>query len=176
MPVKRHTIARRSLLVIAVLSACTSVLVRPAAAATRKAVDSPRAIVNVIYSREGVLNLPAADRHRYFSKAVVALWAKADANTAEGDVGPIDFDLASNSQGMAVASFRVKTEHADATHVTLVVSLVSRGVFIRNSPADNVVHYDFIREAGHWVIDDMGSTVDGKPWTLRGLLESAVMH
>lgn len=147
---------------------CAFVFLIPAGAGMRKAPRGPRAIVNEIYSREGVLDLPAADRDRYFSKSVVALWAKADAGAEGGLV--IDFDLASNSQGMEVASFKAKTTHADATHETIVVSLVSRGDYIRPSPRDNVVRYDFIREGGRWLIDDMSSTVDGTPWTLRGLL------
>lgn len=161
------TITWRSLRAVAILSACAATLVQPAAAAP----PGPRAIINDIYSQEGVLDLPAADRHQYFSKGVVELWAKADAGTREGEMGRIDFDLASNSQGMAIASFKVKTEHADATHVTLAVSLVSRGVYIRKSPADNVVRYYFIREGDRWVIDDIRSTADGSPWTLRGLLQ-----
>ena len=158
---------------VAMLGVFASLVVQPAAAATHKTAADPQAIVQVIYSREGVLNLEPSDRHKFFSTGVVALWAKADAKTLEGDIGPIDFDLASNSQGMAIASHKVKTEHADATHVTLAVTLVSRGEFIRHSPADNVVRYEFIREGGRWVIDDMRSTVDGEPWTLRGLLEAA---
>jgi len=150
------TIAGRSLLIIAMLGAA--------------APPTPRAIIDVIYSREGVLHLEPADRHEYFSRRIVALWAKDDATTSPGEIGAIDFDLASNSQGMAIASFKVKTERADATHVRLAVTLVSRGKYIRNSPSDLVVHYDFIREDGRWVIDDMSSTTDGKPWTLRGLL------
>lgn len=158
---------RRSLLTVAAFGA--SVAIHPAAAAARKAVPGPRAIIRVIYSREGVLDLEPADRSRYFSKRIVALWAKADAGNGPGEI-TIDFDLASNSQGMAIASYTVKSERADAHHVRLAVSLVSRGHYIIDSPSDLVVHYDFIREDGRWVIDDMGSTVDGEPWTLRGLL------
>jgi hypothetical protein len=172
--IARHTITRRSLLVIAVFSACASIMIQPAAAATREAAAGPRAIIKTIYSQEGSLNLPAAERHEYFSKSVVALWAKSDAESGAGDIGSIDFDLESNSQGMAIASYTVKTVRAEATHVTLVVSLVSRGDWIRNSPSDLIIRYDFIREGGRWVIDDMSSTADGKPWTLRGLLESAI--
>lgn len=149
----------KTLLAVATLTVCVSVYA---------ATPGPRAIVDKIYSREGSLNLEPEDRHQYFSSGVVALWAKADTDSGDGLV--IDFDLATNSQGMEVASFKVKTARADATHVTLLVSLTSRGAWIRHSPLDNVVRYDFIREGGRWVIDDMSSTVDGKPWTLRRLL------
>ena len=147
---------------------CAFVFLGPAGAATRKAPRGPRAVIDKIYSHEGTLTLDPEDRDRYFSRAVVALWAKADAAADGGLV--IDFDLASNSQGMEVASFKAKTTHADATHESVVVSLVPRDDYIRHSPKDNVVRYDFIREGGHWMIDDMSSTVDGPPWTLRGLL------
>jgi len=151
---------RRFLLVLAVLGVCTA-----SAAVTRR---TPRAIIDEIYSREGVLGLDPEDRHEYFSRGVVAWWAKADAANDGGLT--IDFDLASNSQGMEVGSYKVRTVHSDAGHVTLDVTLTSRGDYIIDAPSDLVVRYDFIRENGRWLIDDMSSTTAGSPWTLRALL------
>lgn len=153
----------RTLLAAALLALCAPVLAAP---------RGPRAIVNDIYKHQ--ISFLAVDKHEYFSKAVVALWEKADAGVPEGELGAIDFDLASNSNGLQVDSIKVKTLHADATHATLEVTLISHGGDSpRGAPSDYLLRYKFIREGGRWLIDDMSSTVDGSPWTLRGLLGDA---
>ncbi len=40
----------------------------------------------------------------------------------------------------------------------------------RKDSADDMIRYDFVREAGGWKIDDIRSAVDGKPWSIRRLL------
>jgi hypothetical protein len=40
----------------------------------------------------------------------------------------------------------------------------------RANPDDDVVRYDFVRDGGHWKIDDIRGATDGKPWSVRGLL------
>ena len=135
----------------------------------------PAAIVKEIYrntSRDAAFGLEEAERRKYLSKSLIELWAKADAKAkARGDeVGPIDYDVTTNSQGMEVKSYSAKTERRDGERAVLVVKLVPRGEWVRNSPDDNIVRYHFIREGGRWVIDDIGSTIDGKPGSLRDLL------
>lgn len=149
------------------LAVCTSIL----SAATHKAPPTPRAIVKDVYAHE--TSFLAADKHQYFSKDLVALWEKADAGIPEGELGSVDFDLASNSNGRQVDSIKVKTLHADANHVTLEVRLIEHHDYPRGAASDYFVRYKFIREGGRWLIDDMSSTVDGSPWTLRGLLGDA---
>ena len=41
---------------------------------------------------------------------------------------------------------------------------------MKHPASDDIVRYDFIRENGRWVIDDVRSTIDAKEWSLRGLL------
>src|SRR5258708_3465927 len=76
--------------------------------------DDPVAILNAIYARAAkgkgdgggafIIETKAA-KAKYLSKALVALWAKADAHTPNGDVGPVDFDPVTNSQEPDVKSF-----------------------------------------------------------------------
>lgn len=96
-------------------------------------VPQPTSIIASIYKGTlrthgtvGALWLDPRDRPATLSKALVALWAKADAAAKKrGDeIGPIDWDVTTNSQGMKVKSFALRTEKGDATHVVVVATLV----------------------------------------------------
>jgi len=144
----------------------------PLAAETR----DPVAIVHSIYDgtskREMAFGLEPAERHKFFSKATAALWDKADAisNPNGDEVGAVDFDLATNSQGADVKSYSIVSSKIDGKAAAVTVRLVLDN-WIRNSPDDDIIRYGFIQEDGNWLIDDMASAADGKPWTLRELLE-----
>jgi hypothetical protein len=133
------------------------------------AADDPTAIVTAIYTRAGkgdggggfVIENKAA-KAKYLSKSLVALWAKADARTPKGDVGPVDFDPVTNSQDPDVKSFKVSAEKQEADKATIAVTIdAHQGP--RPKPADQTIRYDFVREAGLWKIDDIKGTADGEP-------------
>lgn len=168
-------LTRRSLLVISLLAG-----VRPALAQTPAPAD-PAAIVTAIYTRAAkgkgdggaafVIENKAA-KTKYFSKALVALWAKADAHTPKGDVGPVDFDPVTNSQEPDVKSFKVDPETMEADKATIAVTITGH----RNDrkPADQVVRYDFVREANSWRIDDIKGSSDGEAWSIRKMLADSL--
>src|ERR1700722_3232685 len=102
----------------AIFSGCATVVL--AGALSRRTLaaspDDPLAIINAIYARAakgkgdgggGFIIENKAAKAKYLSKALVALWAKADAHTPKGDVGPVDFDPVTNSQEPDVKSFTV---------------------------------------------------------------------
>ena len=101
-------------------------LAQPAFAAPPSPAD-PAGIVTAIYTRAAkgkgdgggafIIENKAA-KAKYLSKSLVALWAKADAHTPKGDVGPIDFDPVTNSQEPDVKSFTVATENQEADKAT----------------------------------------------------------
>src|SRR5215831_9069664 len=83
----------------------------------------PIAIVTAIYTRAakgkgtdggGFVYENKAAKAKYLSKSLIALWAKADAHTPKGDVGPVDFDPVTNSQEPDMKSFRVVAEKQEA--------------------------------------------------------------
>jgi hypothetical protein len=45
-----------------------------------------------------------------------------------------------------------------------------------SKPSDQIIRYDFVREAGGWKIDDIKSTADDEPWSIRGPLTEALKH
>lgn len=168
-------IGRRALLIVALAA-----LAGPAPAAPLA--NDPVAILTAIYTRVaagkgdeggGFVVLDKAARTKYLSKALAALWNKAEARTPKGDAGPVDFDPITNSQDPDVKSFTVTAEKMDAAAATVAVKMTaSRGA--RPQPADDIVRYDFVRDGGHWKIDDIRGSVDGKPWSIRGILDIAL--
>ena len=70
------------------------------AGAAQPSPNDPASIITAIYTRAAkgkgdgggafIIENDAA-KAKYLSKSLVALWARADAHTPKGDVGPIDF-------------------------------------------------------------------------------------
>jgi hypothetical protein len=94
---RNSMITRRNLILTSLLVATEAPLARAEPAAT----DDPVAILNAIYARVakgkgdgggGFVIENKAAKAKYLSKSLIALWAKADAHTPKGDVGPVDFD------------------------------------------------------------------------------------
>ena len=145
--------------------------------------NDPLAIVNALYTRASTgkgdsggqfVWLEAKDRPRYLSKSLVALWAKADAHTPKGDEGPPGFDPVTNSQDPEVKSFTVATEARDSG--TAVMAVTIKAASPRPHAADETVRYDFVRDGGHWKIDDIRGTIDDKPWSIRALLTDSLKY
>jgi hypothetical protein len=105
--------------------------------------------------------------------ASAALWAKAAAATPPGDEGPIDFDAVTNSQGATVKSYTLTTERRDATHASVVATLVPDN-WLRASPRENVVRYDMTFDGARWAIDDVHGVAGSQAWSLRDLLRQSL--
>jgi hypothetical protein len=69
--------------------------------------------------------LDTAQRGIWFSSALTALWAQCDARARKtGDgLGAVDFDVATNSQGMEVKRFTARTLSRDALHANVAATL-----------------------------------------------------
>jgi hypothetical protein len=146
--------------------------------------NDPVAIISAIYSRAAkgkgagggaFVTENTEAKAKYLSKSLVALWAKADAHTPKGDVGPVDFDPVTNSQEPDVKSFTVTPEKLDAGTAVIAVSIAGNAAPSANA-ADAVIRYDFVRDGGHWKIDDIRGAVDGKPWSIRSMLSSSLKN
>jgi Protein of unknown function (DUF3828) len=154
------------------------------ALAAPPAASDPVAIVTAIYTRAAkgkgdgggafVIENKAA-KAKYLSKSLVALWAKADAHTPKGDVGPVDFDPVTNSQEPDVKSFKVVATSLEAEKAVIAVTITGRNAPPRK-PADQTVRYDFVRDAGDWKIDDIKGASDGEPWSIRGMLAGSLKN
>ena len=173
-------ISRRMLLLTATTGLLAAAATRPASADPASPGD-PVAILTAIYTRVAqgkgdgggafVIENKAA-KAKYLSKSLIALWAKADAHTLKGDVGPVDFDPVTNSQDPDVKSFKVATEKLDADKAVIAVTLTGRRA--RTKPADQIIHYDFVLDGGAWKIDDIRGSADGESWSVRGMLAESL--
>jgi hypothetical protein len=173
-------ITRRSLVLTSLLIATDAPLSRAEPATS----DDPVAIVTAIYTRVakgkgdgggGFVIENKAAKAKYLSKALIALWAKADAHAPKGDVGPVDFDPVTNSQDPDVKSFKVDTEKLDGNTASIAVTLDGhRGK--REKPTDAVIHYDFVRESTGWKIDDIKGSGDGEAWSIRAMLTDSLKN
>jgi hypothetical protein len=173
-------ITRRALILAGTLGAAVS---RPSPAAPPAAND-PIALVNAIYARAakgkgdggGAFIIESkATKAKYLSKALVELWAKADAHTPKGDVGPVDFDPVTNSQEPDVKSFKAVAEKLDADQAVIAVTIAGHGA-PRAKSADNTIRYNFVRDSGQWKIDDISGASDGEPWSIRGMLADSLKN
>jgi hypothetical protein len=172
---------RRNLLLTGTGSLSAAAMSRFAAAAPPSASD-PVTIANAIYARAAngkgdrggafIVENKAA-KARYLSKALVELWAKADAHTPKGDVGPIDFDPVTNSQEPDIKSFSVVAEKLEADKAVIAVTIAGRAA-PREKAADNTIRYHFVRDNGKWKIDDISGASDGEPWSVRGMLAESL--
>ena len=144
--------------------------------------NDPAAIVNAIYTRAakgkgdgggGFVIENKAAKAKYLSKSLIELWAKADAHTPKGDVGPVDFDPVTNSQEPDVKSFKVDVEKLDAGKAIIAVTITGRA---SRKPADQTMRYDFVRDGTAWKIDDIKGASDGEPWSIRGMLAESLKN
>ena len=169
-------LTRRSFVAASLLATASPAL------AVMPAPGDPVAVLTAIYTRAAkgkgdgggafIIENKAA-KSQYLSKALVALWAKADAHTPKGDVGPVDFDPVTNSQEPDIKSFKVVTEKSEADKAVIAVTFTGRNAPARK-PTDRTVRYDFVREAGTWKIDDIKGASDGEPWSIREMLATSL--
>jgi hypothetical protein len=174
-------LTRRELMLSGAASLLAIAVAQPASAAA-PAPEDPAGIITAIYTRAAkgkgdgggafIIENKAA-KTKYLSKSLVELWAKADAHTPKGDVGPVDFDPVTNSQEPDIKSFKVVVEKTEADKAVIAVTITARNVPPRK-PADRTVRYDFVREAGNWKIDDIKGASDGEPWSIREMLATSL--
>jgi len=173
-------ITRRSLVLTSLLIATEA----PLARAETAVVDDPTAIVTAIYTRAargkgdgggGFVIENKQAKAKYLSKSLIALWAKADAHTPKGDVGPVDFDPVTNSQEPDVKSFKVDAEKLEADKALIAVTITGRNTPPRKV-ADRTIRYEFVRETAGWKIDDIKSASDGEAWSIRAMLTDSLKN
>lgn len=121
--------------------------------------------------------LDGAKRGAWVSHDLAALWGRCDASArkAKDELGALDFVIATNSQldWSSFKGFAVKVVSQGEGRAVVDARLtVAANTTPPKIDSDNVIRYDLIQEGGGWKIDDAHSTVDGKPWSLREMLNA----
>jgi hypothetical protein len=160
----------------------SGVLAFAATVGAQPAPSDPACFVASIYAngRESAVWdqwLNGARRGEWFSHALTALWARCDARAraTSDELGAVDFDVTTNSQGMEVKGFTVKTVSRDASHASVVAKLVPNN-WVRKSNRENEIRYDLVWERGRWAIDDVHSVIEPNTWSLRAVLSQYLAH
>jgi hypothetical protein len=176
-------VTRRALIVSGAVGLLSAALSHRALAAPPSPAD-PAGIITTIYARAAkgkgdgggafIIENTAA-KAKYLSKSLMELWAKADAHTPKGDVGPVDFDPVTNSQEPDVKAFEVTVEKQDAAKAAISVVITGRNAPARK-PADQTIRYAFVRDANGWKIDDIKGASDGEPWSIRDMLTDSLKN
>src|ERR1700732_5320032 len=176
-------ITRRSLLLTATTGLLAGATTHRAGAA-QSSPNDPASIINAIYARAAkgrgdgggafIIENNAA-KAKYLSKSLVELWAKADAHTPKGDVGPVDFDPVTNSQEPNVKAFKAVAEKLDADKAVVAVTISGRGA-PRPTSVDDTIRYNLVRDAGQWKIDDINGASDGEAWSIRSMLTDSLKN
>jgi hypothetical protein len=147
--------------------------------------DAARFIESIYaHGHEDAVNLQwlhSAKRGAWFSRDLRALWNQCDARARQLDdrLGALGFDIATNSQleWDSFKGFAVSVASQGDGRAVVNAKLETRAdVDPRKFDSDNVIRYDLIREGGAWKIDDVRSTVDGTPWSLRELLKDYLKY
>jgi hypothetical protein len=74
-----------------------------------------------------------------------------------------------------VKSFKVVAEKQEADKAVIAVTIDShQGP--PSKPADRIIRYEFVREAGGWKIDEMKGAVGGEAWSLRAIITDFLKH
>jgi hypothetical protein len=177
----RAMMITRRALVSTAMAGLTAGCIERAALAEPGIPNDPVAILTAIYNHAAkgkgdggaaFVTENKAAKANYLSKSLIALWAKADAHTPKGDVGPVDFDPITNAQEPDVKSFKITADEVEADKAAIAVTITGHSP--RKTPADEVVRYDFVRESGSWKIDDIKGSADGEAWSIRGMLEESL--
>lgn len=110
--------------------------------------------------------LEPKDRPKWFSAALVKLWAAADkrAKSRGDELGPIDFDPFTASQDPLVKGFKV--EKLDAVPPVTKLRVTLTGNY---EGTDGVLVFDLVQEKG-WKIDDIQGSTGGDRWSLKEIL------
>ena len=147
------------------------------------AANDPVAMITAIYTRVakgkgdgggGFVVENKQAKARYLSKSLIGLWAKADAHTPKGDVGPIDFDPVTNSQDPDVKSFKVEAETLETDKALIAVTLTAHGT--PRKAEDQVIRYELVREGKDWKIDDIKGASEAEPWSIRAMLTDSLKN
>jgi hypothetical protein len=148
-------------------------------AAIAAPVDTPEAFVSSLYARvtagdgrSGGADLtPRRKRAQWFTGSLVELWNRAeDKAEKDGDIGPVDFDLLSDSQDPEVRRVDVRGVEEGAGTAKVRVGLFASKKPKSGQKPSSVLEFTLKRENTAWRIDDVAKVMSADPWTLRGLL------
>ena len=143
----------------------TALLVFAGSIAPVWAYDTPKELLEAIYQPylTADFDWSSWNAEDFRSEELNALFAKADAETPEGEVGRIDFDPYINAQDYNITGLDVGEAKIDGDKATAEVLFV-------NFDLPQHMTYSLVKETDGWKVDDIESHDPDYPYSLRELL------
>lgn len=134
-------------------------------AATR--IDDPKSFVSEVYRRL----IASQSTHSSYTPPEdiytprLEKLIREDKRKAKGEVGCLDFDFWINAQDWTITHLTITTADDGPDRKTVIAKF-------RNIGEPQEIHFDFQRNAGRWLLDDVHS-LSAPPWTLSEILKCA---
>lgn len=128
-------------------------------------IDDPKAFVTEVYRR---LTVSQSAGHDYnppedIYTARLAKLIHDDEKRAKGEVGCLDFVFWVNGQDWVITNLTVSSSDEGPQRKMIVAKF-------RNTGDPEEIHFDFRRNSGHWLLDDVQS-LRAPQWTLSKILK-----
>ncbi len=130
-------------------------------AATR--IDDPKNFVAEVY-RHLIANSSYEPPDDIYTDRLAKL-IRDDRRKAKGEVGCLDFVFWVNGQDWEITKLEITSADKGADRKMVIAKF-------RNTGDPEEIHFDFVRTAGRWLLDDVHSEVAPR-WTLSQILKCA---
>ncbi len=131
-------------------------------AATR--IDDPKTFVTEVYRRLVATHSTYTPPDDIYTSRLEKL-LRDDKRKAKGEVGCLDFVFWVNAQDWTITHLTITSADDSQERKTVITKFLNGG-----EPQE--IHFDFRRNAGRWLLDDVHS-LSAPPWTLSEILKCA---
>jgi len=130
-------------------------------------IDDPKTFVTEVYRRlvAAQSNSSSYSPPEDIYTARLAKLIRDDKQKAKGEVGCLDFNFWVNGQDWKITNLTITSTDEGQDRKTVVAKF-------RNTGDPQEIHFDFRRNAGRWLLDDVHS-LTAPPWTLSQILKCA---
>jgi hypothetical protein len=130
-------------------------------------IDDPKTFVTEVYRRlvAAQSNSSSYSPLEDIYTARLAKLIRDDKQKAKGEVGCLDFNFWVNGQDWKITNLTITSTDEGQDRKTVIAKF-------RNTGDPQEIHFDFRRNAGRWLLDDVHS-LTAPPWTLSQILKCA---
>ena len=128
-------------------------------------IDDPKSFVTEVYRRYAAAQSTHSDYtapEDIYTPRLGKL-IRDDRRKAKGEVGCLDFDFWVNGQDWTISNVTITRADEGQERTTVIAKFVNLG-----DPEE--IHFDFRRNAGRWLLDDVHSVLAHR-WTLSEILK-----
>jgi hypothetical protein len=130
-------------------------------------IDDPKTFVTEVYRRlvAAQSNSSSYSPPEDIYAARLAKLIRDDKQRAKGEVGCLDFIFWVNGQDQKITNLTITSTDEGQDRKTVIAKF-------RNTGDPQEIHFDFRRNGGRWLLDDVHS-LTAPPWTLSQILKCA---